>query len=86
VHPQLTVSTANILPLLLQDINDMIAVVFTSSLNKMPENIARQVFRVHKRVLHDFLVHMHAVNPLDEHIIIQKEYLDLYPDDGILDQ
>ena len=84
VHPQPTVLTANILPLLPQDINDMIAVIFTSSLNKMPENIARHVFRVRKRVIHDFLVHMQAVNPLYKDVTIKKEYLNLYPEDGVL--
>ena len=62
----------------------MIAVVFTSSLNKMPENIARHVFRVCKKVLRDFLVHMHAVNPLYWDVVIQEDNLDFYPDDGIL--
>jgi hypothetical protein len=84
VHPQPTVSTANILPLLPQDINEMIAVIFTSSLNKMPENIARHVFRVRKRVIHDFLVHMHATNPLYKDVTIQEEYLNMYPEDGAL--
>ena len=84
VHPQPTVSTANILPLLPQDINEMIAVIFTSSLNKMPENITCHVFCVCKRVIHEFLVYMCAVNPLYKDVIIGEEHLNMYPEDGVL--
>ena len=44
----------------------------------MLKNIAQQVLHVWKQVLHNFLMHMHAVNHLHEDIEIKSENLDLY--------
>ena len=84
VHPQPTASTAKVLPMVPEDINQMIAVVFTSSLLKLPSDVAKRVFRVRKQKITDFLLHLREVNSLYRDININLENINRYPHDGVL--
>ena len=84
VHPQPTRSTAQLLPLLPTDMNNMLGVIFTSSLSKMPKNILKNVFRVRKPMILDFLTYLSQVNPLYANIEINDSNLAEYPNDDML--
>jgi hypothetical protein len=81
---QNTVSTAQKLPRTPSDVNDMLSVVFTGPNVKIPESCLKNVFRVRKQKILDFLDFLRHHNILYNEIELDYSIVDLYPVDGPL--
>jgi len=81
-HPQNTVSTAKILPRTPADVAGCISVVFTASNQSVPDAALKNVFRVRKNVVRDFLKWLQKNNPMYEDVQISDANLSMYGADG----
>ena len=81
-HPQNTVSTAKVLPRTPADVAGCISVVFTGPNKTVPKAALKNVFRVRKNVVRDFLEWLRVNNPMYKDIAIDETHLSMYGDDG----
>jgi hypothetical protein len=82
-HPQNTVSTARVLPRTPTDVAGCISVVFTGPNNKtIPTAALKNIFRVRKSVIREFLGWLKTNNPLYKDVEISEANLAMYGNDG----
>lgn len=82
-HEMNVISTASILPCTPTDINGMLSVVFLGA-GKINAQSLQNMFRVRKKKIEDFLIWLKDYNHLYTHIPIDKDILDMYPEDDSL--